>query len=151
LKELKLCVGISPWAMEEHRPTARWPVLWWGLVLVWFVVIWWFGESQALPMTASGDAGRWLLRKALHLFVYGVLGGLLALALGSRDRPAWVVGLCLLVALGDEVHQSFVPQRAFRLHDLGIDALGGAVGMLVAGAVVPRALGWAYGKRPLKQ
>ena len=31
---------------------------------------------------------------------------------------------CLMVALGDEIHQAFMPGRSFRVHDIGIDVLG---------------------------
>lgn len=110
---------------------AVWRLLCWSLVAAWLVVIWQFGESQVLllPPSDAADAVRvWLLRKGLHLAVYGVLGGLLALALGPERRWGWIVSLCLFVAFGDELHQSTVPHRSFHVYDLNIDLLGAVIG-----------------------
>jgi VanZ family protein len=100
------------------------------MVVAWLVVIWQFGESQVLPLPSSDDVLRWLLRKGLHLVVYGVLGGLLVLTLGPRRQWRWIVIFCLLVACGDELHQHAVPQRSFRVSDLGIDLVGAGLGAL---------------------
>jgi VanZ family protein len=43
---------------------------------------------------------------------------------------AW--GLCILYAITDEYHQSFVPGRSPRGMDVGIDALGAVLGLLPA-------------------
>lgn len=118
-----------------------WRLLCWSLVAAWLMVIWQFGESHVLPLT-SDDVPRWLLRKELHLTVYGVLGGLLVLALGPRWRWQGVVILCLLVALGDEVHQRFVPGRSFHVYDIGIDLLGGMVGILFSDKIVNLIVLW---------
>lgn len=106
-----------------------WRLFCWGLVVAWLAVIWRFGESQVLPLPSSEAARVWLLRKWLHLVVYGVLGGLLTLAAGPGPRRGRLIGLCLLVALGDEWHQSLVPHRSFRVSDLGIDLLGVSMGV----------------------
>ena len=110
----------------------------WGLVATWLVVIWQFGESQLVPLTSSDDGLRWFLRKSLHLAVYGILGGLLALAIEARPRWGWVIILSLLVALGDELHQGSVPWRAFQVHDLGIDLMGGVLGASLTGMLTTR-------------
>jgi len=109
----------------------------WVLVAAWLVVIWTFGESQALQVTGADPGVRWLVRKGVHLVVYGVLGGLLALALGARDGWRWVLGLCLAVALADEIHQRFVPNRTFTVRDLGLDLTGGFLGAAVIELVTP--------------
>ena len=105
-----------------------WRLLSWGMVAAWLVIIWQFGESQAFPLPPSDAVRIWLLRKGLHLTVYGVLGGLLALACGPGRQWGWIVSLCLLVAFGDELHQQSVPHRSFHFYDLGIDLLGAMVG-----------------------
>ncbi len=111
----------------------RQQLLGWVLIGAWLVVIWQFGGSQVLGATPSDPLQRWLLRKSMHLVVYGVLGGALALAMGGASRWPWILGLCLVIALGDETHQRFVPRRAFNLHDIGVDLLGGLVGTTVSG------------------
>ena len=69
--------------------------------------------------------------KVVHLLLYAVLGG--ALALGRRltpDPPAvWrllIIGL--LYALSDEVHQLFVPGRTSDPLDLLADGVGLVLG-----------------------
>jgi VanZ family protein len=105
----------------------------WVLLAAWLLVIWQFGESQVLQVGAADPAFRWVVRKSVHLVVYGVLGGLLALALGARRGWRAVLALCLVVAFADEMHQSFVPSRAFTVRDLGLDMLGGLIGATAAG------------------
>jgi hypothetical protein len=48
------------------------------------------------------------------------------------------MGWCLVIALGDEIHQEFVPGRTFALHDVALDLLGGMLGVLagLAGRVM---------------
>jgi VanZ family protein len=72
-----------------------------------------------------------VFKKGGHLLGYA----LLAAALCRATRPrGWrgalaVLGLVLLYALGDELHQSFVPGRSASLVDVGIDMLGGGIGV----------------------
>jgi VanZ family protein len=117
-------------------------LLYWGLVAAWLTVIWQFGESQVLPLTSSDGILLWLLRKGFHLAVYGVLGRLLALALGPHWQLRWVIIPCLLVALGDELHQRSVPNRSFQAYDLGIDLLGVVLGMSFRGKALYPDLWW---------
>ena len=112
------------------RGTAIRRLLCYGLVAAWLVVIWQFGQSRVLPLR-SGDLLTWLVRKGLHLVIYGVFGGLLALTAGSRRRWGWIIAVCFLVALGDELHQWTVPRRTFRIGDVGIDFVGGLLGAFV--------------------
>ena len=121
---------------------AAWRLLCWGMVAVWLVVIWPFGESQVLPLSSVDDVSGWLVRKGLHLTVYGILGGLLALALGCRGQWGWLLALCLLIAFGDELHQHSVPNRSFRVHDLGIDLLGAVLGAFLTKEAVNMAILW---------
>ena len=77
------------------------------------------------------------VRKLAHLTEYGALGLLafralrLSLAI-SLPRTAL---LCLVVVLGvsatDELRQSFIASRTGTLVDVGIDCVGGALGVLV--------------------
>ena len=75
------------------------------------------------------------IRKLAHIFLYFLLGGtsfLFAATLPIKTvvkaGPAVSGGIAfvisLLYACLDEVHQSFVPGRAAQLQDVGVDAIG---------------------------
>jgi len=77
-----------------------------------------------------------IVRKNAHFFAYLGLGLLVLYAL----RKSWVydyrcvdmaLGICVLFAISDEVHQLFVPGRGGQIKDVIIDSAGAAVGMLV--------------------
>lgn len=59
---------------------------------------------------------------ALPLYVYGLRGGLLLFLAG---------GACLLTAVGDEYHQSFVAGRGPSVRDVLIDSGGAFIGILL--------------------
>jgi len=83
-----------------------------------------------------------ILRKNAHFFAYLVLGILVLNALrrsgvtGTRSI-ALALGICVLYALSDEVHQLFVPGRGGQVTDVFIDSAGASVGV---------GLYWAAGK-----
>jgi VanZ family protein len=83
---------------------------------------------SAQPDLNSG-LGTWdtILRKLGHMAEYAVLWLLWWRALGQRPWPA--AAIALLYAASDEYHQSFVEGRDGRPLDLGIDALGVALGL----------------------
>jgi VanZ family protein len=79
-----------------------------------------------------------LLHKAGHLVVYGLLAGLVAWALGAPGRPQgaltrWFIPLLVCIAYGatDELHQSFVHGRGPSPVDVLIDGLGALLGLAV--------------------
>lgn len=72
-----------------------------------------------------------------HLTVYFALTvltwwGLGALELTSRQRVATAFAVAVLYGLSDEWHQSFVPGRTPDWRDLLTDAIGAAIGLLIA-------------------
>ena len=86
-------------------------------------------------------SGSWdlILKKSGHLWIYALLGGaiLWALAPWKIHRPvlaSWV--LTVLYAFSDELHQYFVPGRGATLIDVGIDAVGAAIGIFVVQIVI---------------
>ena len=102
------------------------------LLLLWLPVLAWAAVIFALssiPSLSSG-LGVWdtVLRKGAHLTEYAVLGALLLRALG-RDAPAFLAGMAY--AATDELHQHFVAGRHASPIDVGIDAVGVALGLLV--------------------
>jgi VanZ family protein len=111
-------------------------------VLVWCAVI--FGLS-AIPSLGTG-LGTWdlLLRKLAHMTEYAVLAVLLARALSAggraHDRAApFALGLAVLYAATDEIHQTFVRGRHGRPLDVAIDAVGALIGLIVWHRLVTRA------------
>lgn len=77
-----------------------------------------------------------IVRKGAHFTEFAVLGALLCNALHTYElsrKPRWLlpVGIGALYAVSDEIHQYFVPQRACRLLDMGIDTAGVLFGTAV--------------------
>jgi VanZ family protein len=77
-----------------------------------------------------------VLRKAAHLFVFGVLAVLVARVLrgeglGSRATLGWAWLVTLGYAISDEWHQTFVEGRAGQASDVAIDMVGATVGLVV--------------------
>jgi VanZ family protein len=82
-----------------------------------------------------------LLGRFLHPAEYLVLAVLIARALVGRAdlRFAFLAlafGLSALYALSDEIHQHFVPRRAFELSDLALDFAGSALGIITFATVL---------------
>lgn len=74
-----------------------------------------------------GEAGHTVVRKCAHFFLYFMLMLLVSAAwrCSTAERPFAVpFTLCALYAVSDEIHQFYVPERACRLYDVGVDALG---------------------------
>jgi len=99
----------------------------WLPVVVWAALIF---TLSSIPGLGTG-LGTWdlVLRKLAHATEYAILGLLLLRATG-RASVAFV--LATLYAVSDELHQSFVSGRHASPVDVAIDALGVAVGLVVA-------------------
>ena len=84
---------------------------------------------SSIPSLSTGLGG-WdeILRKGAHVTEYAVLGALLLRALG-REVPA--LGLGLLYAASDELHQHFVQGRHATPVDVGFDAVGILAGLFL--------------------
>lgn len=81
-----------------------------------------------------------LIRKGAHFTEYAVLAMLLANALWGTAlsvRLRWMLPVLIsaLYAITDEVHQFFVPGRACRLLDVGIDTCGAIFGICLLAAL----------------
>jgi VanZ family protein len=98
----------------------------WLPVFAWAAVIFAF---SSIPSLSSG-LGAWdtVLRKGAHITEYAILGALLYRALG-REALALAIGIAY--AATDELHPHFVRGRHASPIDVGIDAVGVALGMLV--------------------
>ncbi len=86
------------------------------------------------------------IRKLAHIFLYFLLGGtsflfaaMLPIKAARRIEPVVSGGIALVISLLyaclDEVHQSFVPGRAAQLQDVGVDAIGFVLAIVLCTAI----------------
>lgn len=76
-----------------------------------------------------------IVRKNAHFFAYLILGVLVLNALrrcgvSGYKSLALALGICILYAISDEVHQLFVPGRGGQVRDVILDSAGAAVGIV---------------------
>lgn len=131
-------------------------VISWILVILWMILIFVLSHQDASASTSSSDqmvdvirtliinfrADKWLenliidhVRELAHFGVYLVLGVLLINATNVKHFiTALVIGI--IYAISDEIHQVFVPGRAFQVFDILIDVIGLSVGLLVFSVII---------------
>jgi VanZ family protein len=112
-----------------------------SFVRLWLPVLGWAALIFALssvPDLGTGLGG-WdtALRKVAHAGEYAVLGALLVRATG---RAGLAVGIGVVYAVSDEIHQTFVAGRAGTPVDVAIDTAGVLVGVLLWMRVRSRSL-----------
>jgi VanZ family protein len=113
----------------------------WIPALLWAATIFVLSSisGSAYPATNLVNAD-----KLVHLFLYGLLGGLCArgLARGSGLAPRSLFFLAALLStlygVSDELHQAFVPGRNSDWRDVVADAVGSLLGAALVAAVVAR-------------
>lgn len=77
-----------------------------------------------------------LLRKNAHFFSYLILGMLLLNSLKNSGIESYkaiyiALGVSILYAISDEVHQLYVPGRGGQVKDVIIDSLGASLGIII--------------------
>lgn len=92
--------------------------------------------TKVLPTTAKEEKFNLFLRKNAHAFEYLVLAILVSavlFAFNYKGKKAiiYIMFVCLLYAVIDEFHQSFVPGRTSLVSDVLIDFLGSLIGMVL--------------------
>lgn len=139
----------------------KWWILFLALTLGLMIVIFWFSsqdgeESKNISdkistkivteeAAAKDGSVDWekiasvAVRKTAHLTLYALLGGCAVLTLRFYNiRRPWkphaaaALGFCLLYAVSDELHQTFIDGRAGRVLDVLIDCAGAALGIAAA-------------------
>lgn len=84
---------------------------------------------QYLELYIDGE----LIRKIAHMLEFTALSFSLYNAIFTTFelKESHLISLCLTVicATGDEIHQLFVPGRAFQLSDILIDSIGAIIGI----------------------
>jgi VanZ family protein len=117
----------------------------WLPVALWAALIFAFSAQPNLRF-AQADSLDFVVRKAGHMFVFGVLAVLLWRALTSAriGRPVvWSWLLTATYAGSDELHQSFTSGRHPSPLDVGIDAAGALIALCILVAWIRlRRVGW---------
>ena len=93
------------------------------------------GPFARILTALFGEQGHNVFRKFAHFFIFAALMFLVYHALFRTRRfnrlsPVLPFFFSILYAVSDEVHQMFVPERACRVFDVFVDALGCIVGGL---------------------
>lgn len=104
----------------------------WVLVVVWAGLIFTLSATPNLRFVQA-DAIDFVVRKAGHMAVFGILAVLLWRAISySMQRGALALSLdvAILYAASDEFHQSFTAGRHASPVDVAIDSAGAAIALL---------------------
>jgi VanZ family protein len=104
----------------------------WLPVLVWAGIIFAFSATPNLRF-AQEAAVDFVVRKAGHMFVFGVLAILIWHALeysAVRRAMVWSWALTVAYAASDEFHQAFTAGRHPSPVDVGIDSVGALLFLL---------------------
>jgi VanZ family protein len=118
--------------MTFHATSRRAVALFWLPVLIWAGVIFAFSATPNLRVAQAADVD-FVVRKAGHMFVFGVLAVLVWRALAStavRHAMVWSWVLTVGYAASDEFHQSFTAGRHPSPVDVGIDSFGALLFLL---------------------
>ena len=107
----------------------------WLPALLWMGLIFFLSSRSTLP---GLNEAFWdiLLKKIGHFVVFGVLAWLYVLGLrggqAATPKALWIaLGLTLLYAFSDELHQNYVPDRHAKVMDWLIDTAGAITALLV--------------------
>lgn len=133
-------------------------LFYWTLVAIWMGVIFYFSGKTSvtsdqqsysvietinqlfrhigLNVKLAAEHWNFVVRKLAHISEYAVLGSLLYMAFSSTVLSKKKVGIysllvCIMYAVTDEIHQLFISGRTGKLSDIGIDAIGGLIGVTV--------------------
>ncbi len=94
-------------------------------------------EKEEIIVSLQG-----IVRSVAHYFIFGGLGFFAYLTFVSyvnlkyKTRVFWMLFISLLYAVGDEIHQSFIPGRSFQLIDIAVDFGGALTAILVCALFV---------------
>jgi VanZ family protein len=136
--QLANCAERCSFATGYHDPmtfdvtSGRTVALFWLPVVVWAGVIFAFSATPNLRVAQAADVD-FVIRKAGHMFVFGVLAVLIwrALAYSAvRRAMLWSLALTVAYATTDEFHQSFTAGRHPSPVDVGIDSVGALLSLL---------------------
>ena len=121
--------------LEEAPFAQRWVAAWLP-AFAWAGLIFAFSSQSSLTFIPDQPLE---FGKLGHMAIFGILSLLLWRALARTTtlrRPwAWALALTVIYAMTDELHQSFVPGRDPSIRDVGIDAAGALIAVVIVGLV----------------
>lgn len=105
--------------------------------LVWFLFIWLMSSQEGSGWNGAVSWDYYLERKSAHIFEYAVLAFLVWRVIrlwvsNTKEVLFWTLVWVLWGGVVDEVHQSFIFGREGRIVDVGIDLVGGYIGIFIA-------------------
>jgi VanZ family protein len=125
----------QPYQEQDIRPTLSHFVNL-DFVGTWFKDTVFHYAGQEVSVQKLGAAGflEFFIRKGAHLFVYFILGFLVVRATlqhvkSQKTGIVLAITLTVLYALSDEFHQGFTTNRSPHIEDVGIDTIGGLLGI----------------------
>ena len=136
------------------------PPLAWTALIAWFSTSGWSGAETGnlllpllrwlLPWAGPEqlEALHWLIRKTAHAVEYGTLAALWRWALGSGEAwRGWLapLGLSILTAAFDELHQSTTFTRTGSLADVLLDSAGAGAALIALNGGIRSVLPWLTG------
>ena len=89
-----------------------------------------FKDLNASEQFSILETYQHIIRKFAHFFIFGILGALAvnaykSLRIKDNGKVAMLAfATCVVYAITDEIHQLFVPGRAFEVTDIIIDSSG---------------------------
>ncbi len=104
---------------NNERLKKQWLSLYWLSTFLWASLIFYLSH---LPVEELPGWQIPYLDKVVHLFLFGVLAFFCFRSVAGRFSLTFF--LCLLYALSDEFHQSFIPGRFPDIYDLLADTSG---------------------------
>ena len=113
-------------------------VMRWMMAVAWMGVIFTLSAQSGLP-SAPDELLDLIMKKGAHALEYALLAVLLLRALHPTEAPSprkllLPLLVAALYAASDELHQSFTANRHPSLSDVGIDAFGACLGLVVYAA-----------------
>ena len=118
--------------MNASKSRPSWWLLW-APAIGMMVAIFAFSSVPSNDMPAFGLAD-FLVKKGGHMLGYALLSLSYQHALSrNRSYSSWFAWFfAVLFAISDEIHQIFVPGRGPLISDVGIDALGAGLSLMLS-------------------
>lgn len=90
--------------------------------------------TRLISLLLGANVPDGLIRATAHFIEYGALGFLMNNAFFSFKKKGYIALpalLSIIYGISDEIHQYFIPGRAFQLIDILLDSVGVIAGVLV--------------------
>ena len=115
----------------------------WAPVIAWALVIFLF-SSKPTGSTTEIYWQDFIVKKTAHVVEYAVFTTLLfrafvASGANKKDAAMYSLGISIVYAISDEVHQSFTPGREPRARDIIFDTIGAAGAIYTIWNIIPKA------------